>query len=99
MNPDSNFGDAAETTVTSRGDDRQVGAQTGGGGPAAGTDRAAEQNMKRPPRLSAAAAVWGTVRASRCTMMRHETQVRCPSGRVVRTKGETVQGVWHRPVG
>jgi hypothetical protein len=31
MNPDSNFGDAAETTVTSRGDDRQVGAQTGGG--------------------------------------------------------------------
>ena len=24
--------------------------------------------MKRPPRLSAAAAVWGTVRASRCTM-------------------------------
>ena len=28
MNPDSNFGDAAETTVTSRGDDRQVGAQT-----------------------------------------------------------------------
>ena len=43
MNPDSNFGDAAETTVTSRGDDRQVGAQTGGGGPAAGTDRAAEQ--------------------------------------------------------
>ena len=42
---------------------------------------------------------WGTERTSRCTMMCHETRVRCPSGRVVRTKGETVQGVWHRPVG
>ena len=97
MNLDSNIDGTADLTVTSSGDGR-----------VSGNDRRRVDLRRVLTGLRSKHEAAAEVIGGRCSLgngarvplhhERHETQVRCPSNRVVRTIGETVQAMWNQPV-